>query len=100
MANRYKLEEVGGRYGAPMGRPGAHPGDDPHCRLYVGRVRLDRGGYDSGGAYWGLGEPLWYIQGFDEFEGMKTAIEDFARFQTKAEAIAFWRKQWPNARIS
>lgn len=23
-------------------------------------VRLDAGGYDSGGAYWGLGQPLYY----------------------------------------
>jgi hypothetical protein len=23
------------------------------------RVRLDNGGYDDGGAYWGIGEPLW-----------------------------------------
>lgn len=23
------------------------------------RVRLDAGGYDDGGAYWGRGEPIW-----------------------------------------
>lgn len=28
-------------------------------RLTLQRVKLDRGGYDSGGAYWGLGKPLW-----------------------------------------
>lgn len=100
MSNRYKLPNVGSRYGAPMGRRGAHPGDDPHCQLWVRRVRLDRGGYDEGGAYWGHGQPLWYIHGTDEFEGERDFIEDFRRAPTKAQAIAAWREQWPNARIN
>ena len=28
-------------------------------RIYLRRVRLNSGGYDTGGAYWGLGAPLW-----------------------------------------
>lgn len=52
------------QYGAPMGRPenGGTPGES--VRLYLQRVRLDSGGYDSGGAYWGLGQPLYTC--FDE----------------------------------
>ena len=54
-----QFEKVSSRYGSPMGRL------DDVCletrvkrsvRLF--RVRIDSGGYDEGGAYWGLGEPL------------------------------------------
>lgn len=94
-----KLSKVSCKYGAPMGRPGAHPGDDPHCVIRVSRVRLDAGGYDSGGAYWGHGEPLWYASGVDVFGDARSAIEDFARAPSKTAAVALWRDQWPNARV-
>lgn len=43
--------------GAPMGR---YTGPDYlDGKLYLRRVRLDSGGYDAGGAYWGIGAPLW-----------------------------------------
>lgn len=49
---------VSSRYGAPMGR---HTGPDFLCaeagRVTLRRIRLDRGGYDPGGAYWGHGAP-------------------------------------------
>lgn len=31
----------------------------PVIRLALGRVRLDRGGYDPAGQYWGVGTPLY-----------------------------------------
>jgi hypothetical protein len=49
--------------GAQMGRPEYRNGPDgqvtdaPLFRLQ--RVRLDSGGYDNGGAYWGTGAPLY-----------------------------------------
>lgn len=55
-----QFEDVSGRYGAPMGRreDGYLETDIPRfVRLF--RVRLDAGGYDDGGAYWGIGAPLW-----------------------------------------
>ncbi len=62
--SRYEPSNVSSKYGAPMGRASttarelerdeAQPG-----KLYLQRVRLDSGGYDSGGAYWGHGEPLY-----------------------------------------
>ncbi len=46
--------------GAPMGRfTGPEPcsdGDKWHLR----KIRLDSGGYDPGGAYWGIGLPLYW----------------------------------------
>lgn len=47
---------VNARYGAPMGR---HTGPDyletGAGPLRLVRIPLDSGGYDRGGAYWGLG---------------------------------------------
>lgn len=60
-----KLPEVSSRYGAPMGRPNAAPANwqaDPEPRsLRLVKVPLDSGGYDSGGAYWGHGQPLYCL---------------------------------------
>lgn len=54
------LPDVSSRYGAPMGRrSGTCINLDPAERISLQRVRLNSGGYDSGGAYWGLGAPLW-----------------------------------------
>jgi len=65
------IYKVDGRYGAPMGRSnvGSQPitvtrgnaGRICECdqvKVYQRRVILDQG-YDSGGAYWGIGEPLY-----------------------------------------
>lgn len=48
------------KYGAPMGRSntGNVPIDDIKT-VRVFRVRLDSGGYDDGGAYWGHGQPIY-----------------------------------------
>lgn len=48
---------VNGRYGAPFGRSGQRFDDCEKVRLR--RVPINSGGYDPGGAYWGLGGPLW-----------------------------------------
>lgn len=47
--------------GASMGRP-SHldlPAASPKVSLR--RIRLDSGGYDSGGSYWGIGWPLYWV---------------------------------------
>lgn len=51
--------DVSSRYGAPMGRRDATL--DWGARLYLRQVPIDSGGYDPGGAYWGLGQPLYAI---------------------------------------
>lgn len=61
-----QFAEVSCRYGAPMGRraDGYIETNLPRfVRLY--RVRLDSGGYDDGGAYWGIGSPLWCAEDDD-----------------------------------
>lgn len=47
--------------GAAMGRSsGASTVSQlPDRSVYLSRVKLDSGGYDEGGAYWGIGKPLY-----------------------------------------
>lgn len=44
------------QYGSSMGRATVTPLEG---RVHLKRVHLDSGGYDKGGAYWGIGAPLW-----------------------------------------
>ena len=48
--------KVSCKWGAPMGRYSESL--SPTHPIYLRRVRLDSGGYDKGGAYWGAGLPL------------------------------------------
>lgn len=54
------IRKVDTSRGAPMGRANVLlPGDGKtHERIFDRRVPLDSGGYDKGGAYWGLGGEL------------------------------------------
>lgn len=54
-----QFEQVSSRYGAPMGRR-ADVYFETRVKRFVRlfRVRINSGGYDDGGAYWGIGEPL------------------------------------------
>lgn len=52
------LSDVSSARGAPMGRRD-YVGGAPVGPVTVRLIPLDEGGYDEGGAYWGLGDPLW-----------------------------------------
>lgn len=50
-----KLAKLDCKYGAPMGRTGKDlTGNLGAIKLHLQHVPLDSGGYDEGGAYWGL----------------------------------------------
>ena len=57
-----KLTPFGSRYGAPMGRVEEHGEPQPRS-VRLERVRINLGGYDAGGAYWGTGRPLYMAHG-------------------------------------
>lgn len=89
--SRCELYKVSSKYGAPMGRGALEPRDllvlapfEPRMRLQ--RVVLNSGGYDSGGAYWGTGKPLWRAWITDEKTGDE--VESFFRAWTRDEAKA------------
>jgi hypothetical protein len=51
------VTDVNCRYGAPMGRQDGTVAN-PTGPVTVSRVKLDEGGYDEGGAYWGIPDNL------------------------------------------
>jgi hypothetical protein len=53
--------KVSSKYGAPMGR--GHSVEPLLGKVRMRLVKLDTGGYDKGGAYWGTGAPLYYAEG-------------------------------------
>jgi hypothetical protein len=84
------------RYGAPMGRA-AREGYIVTINsrpMYLVRCPLDSGGYDAGGAYWGLGEPLYYYAA--QPEGL---IDGYVRGRTREKAKEAVRKLHPHARF-
>lgn len=97
--------KVSGKYGAPMGRPTRDTFTDKSGTTYklsvnedskpfrLVRCPLDRGGYDRGGAYWGLGEPLYY------YEGPLSDISGYVRGRTREHAKANVLKAHPKAKF-
>lgn len=64
MAKQFKA--VNCKYGAPMGRRESHhidPAKPNSIRLF--KVNIDSQGYDDGGAYWGIGKPLYCAMQYD-----------------------------------
>jgi hypothetical protein len=81
--------------GADLGRSSSHPGLEPTGPLTVRRIPIDAQGYDSGGAYWGTGNPLYCLTG----ESDEETIESFYRAADDADAIAHAGKLYPGAEI-
>lgn len=57
-----KLSNVSCKYGGPLGRASD---SSLSGKVRLVRVCLDKGGYDEGGAYWGIGEPVWWAEDRD-----------------------------------
>lgn len=93
MAAPNPTPDVNCQYGAPLGR---HTGPDylETCAgpLYLRLIRLDRGGYDAGGAYWGLGQPLFHVEDQD-------GNSQFLRAASREDAKARIVEKWEGARF-
>lgn len=82
--------------GASLGRAtvlGSPSHRDNRILFHLRRVRLDQGGYDPGGAYWGIGSPL--------FEAWDDGGEAYMTFRTgdREAAKEAVRGTYPNARF-
>lgn len=86
-----KLPDVSSKYGAPMGRRNHYGAGTESPRLTVSAVPLDGGGYDSGGAYWGTGVPLWHI------ESECGNVSWFTRAPSRGQAEELARERYPAA---
>lgn len=95
---------VNARYGAPMGRPNGHVDPDATGPFALQRVPIDSGGYDRGGAYWGLGEPLYWFEGTDgagtffrvEREDISEAFEALGGVRIGEPGYAEFQRRCPN----
>lgn len=81
--------------GAGMGRPSVEPEPSSWTRVYVTlqRVKLDSGGYDQGGAYWGSGQPLYWAS-LDDSAGW------YFRAPSRDAAKVIVRETIPNAKFA
>lgn len=70
-------------------------------KFYLRRERLNNGGYDSGGAYWGIGSPLYRFESVEEFDvpyrEYPEQIEGYTRASDRDDAKAIVRATYPNA---
>lgn len=78
------------RCGSPMGS--ANVQGDSTEKLYLQRIRLDSGGYDPSGTYWGSGQPLYCAFGED-------GTESYYRAWSREEAKQKVLKDNPSARF-
>jgi len=93
-----QFKPVNSTYGAPMGRHEAKGDPDWPYRFSLQRVRLNSGGYDDGGAYWGHGAPLWYASAVSGDEGVAN-VEMFFRAKDRTAARAVILDEYPEARF-
>ncbi len=70
------FSNVSSKFGAPLGRRSGQVTG----KVRLERVRLNSGGYDRGGAYWGIGEPLWVAE---DSEGERTYLRAPERSEAK-----------------
>jgi hypothetical protein len=86
--------DVNCKYGAPMGRREWGPRDpDYEGVFYLQHISLDSGGYDKGGAYWGIGSRLYgYASTDDEING-------FVRAFDRAAAKSIIRVTYPKVKF-
>ena len=84
-----QFPEVSSKYGAPLGRLTSLLGATPKgIRLF--KVRLDSGGYDDGGAYWGFPNDLWCAQcpeGGQEFVRASSRLVAAARLSLSNDML-------------
>jgi hypothetical protein len=101
--SRLSLSNACTRYGASMGRDSTSDRDlrmidgEP-VKLSLQRVALNSGGYDSGGAYWGQGEPLWRAAGDVDVVGLD-GVTLFLRARDREHAKSLVRAKLRAARF-
>ena len=88
------MPDVSARYGAPMGRTPARPADcaEP-LAVTLCRVDINPGGYDNGGAYWGTGAPLYWV------ESVCGTLSEYFRAADRTAARAHVLASYPGARF-
>lgn len=91
-----QFNDVSCRYGAPMGRCAAPALAEEPRSIRLFRVNLDSGGYDDGGAYWGVAftsvDRLWCARDCD-------GAEMFVRAVDRLQACFMLDLDWRSLRV-
>ena len=90
-----KLSKACSKYGASMGRSSHISEKHYPVKFHLRQVPLDSGGYDNGGAYWGIVTTLYRAWG----DGAESVQEMFFRATTRAKAKCAVLGTFPNARF-
>lgn len=85
------IDNVSSRRGAPMGRPEWRNAPAGPVRLF--RVPINAGGYDPGGAYWGLGQHLYCATDERDFRA-------FARARDRDDAATQVIARFPHVQLA
>ena len=78
-----------------MGRPNHISEPDFPVKFHLRKLRFYDYCYDKGGAYWGMGNPIWHAWGDAEEEEQ----ELFTRAATRKEAKEYILSLFPNAKF-
>lgn len=94
---KFNYPKAYSQYGSSMGRREYHAGQ-PFGKLRLQHVPLNRGGYDPGGAYWGIGTPLYRYEdsGDDENDGQ---VSGYVRAYSRDHAKSQITSMYPTARF-
>lgn len=94
MTYKLTLEKAYSKYGADIGRGDDTPADPGvSIKLHLTRMRIDAGGYDTGGAYWGIGDHMYCAEGETDTESARI----FVRAKNRQDAKAKILRKLPNA---
>ena len=69
-----------------------------NCKLTIRKVRLDRGGYDSDGRYFGIGAPLFIVSN-EKDEETDDIKEVYIRASDKEAAKKYVKEHNPSYRV-
>lgn len=93
-----KLSKGYSERGAYMGRRETAGDPDAALIFRVYRMSIDSGGYDNGGAYWGLGKPLY--RAFASSDELVIAAEFYMRADSRESVTEEVLRRYPNARLA
>lgn len=100
-----KLPKAYSQYGADMGRRSIYPRDlSLPFKFSLREVRLDTGGYDNGGAYWGRSNSRLYLAEADYYYKEEDSCvaefpKIFFRAENRKEAKKSLQNSYPNCRF-
>jgi len=88
---KYKLDKAYDQRGSSMGRSSFITEPMLDAKFHLELVPLNSGGYDSGGAYWGTGMPLYVSYAMGTEEEQRVFIRSWTRSGAKSKVYQYFR---------